>query len=112
MEGIKEEPIFVGNRMVGKIVTIEDMNDTYFLTTRLENHFFIKFRGFGIAKEVIELLISRKIPMIKMVYSGRHGKIMYKAKPETFKTRGKSAQEGDFEEQYILATDEFDETIR
>lgn len=111
MDEFKDEPIYVGGRMVGKVITFIPTNETWFLTVREPKHYFIKYRGYGMAQEVVNMLIERKIPMIKLIYRGKTT-IMYKAKPETFRDKGTPVQIGEFEPQFILNEDSFDSVER
>ncbi len=52
-----------------------------YITRRELNHFMIKFQGFGISKDTLEILKRKNVEWVRIVYTGKDNKITNYAVP-------------------------------
>ena len=97
----KGNEAYLGDRNLGKIV------EEYFVSNRdTKDHYFRIFKGWGFNKELIEDLISKKIGQIRLVIDT--GRKVLITNPISVKFKGEDYQAEDYEPQWILSEDKFD----
>lgn len=84
------------NRIVGELTKRE------YITIRTPEHFFIKFQGFGLSSAILEMLIAKQIPLIRLFYKSKGGLQVYITTPKEWIQYGITYKHRDFEEQVIL----------
>ena len=72
MDDINKIPVEINKKIVGYILKDFGVYQTF----RTEKHFFIRFRGFGISKDILTQLENFDIRKIIIIYEGK-SRIIY-----------------------------------
>ncbi len=51
-------------------IRVGHIRGQWYITRRRKEHFFVKLNGFGLSQQLIELLVSNSIKMVKINYFG------------------------------------------
>jgi hypothetical protein len=62
------EPVIFHGKVIGHI-----RSDHVFITRRTQEHYFVKYRGFGLSSSVIEHLKKREVRKIVLLYQRADG---------------------------------------
>ena len=82
-----------------------------FTTHRSPQHFFIKFNGFGISRQVLIWLLQHGCAMVQIEYTKKDRKQeLYEATPRAFQNLGKEWTDLQFDKQLILNRKDFEVT--
>jgi len=61
---LQDEVVYM--REVTRLVPIGVISGSWYITTREHQHYFIKYAGFGLSRELIKLLLKNKVEKIKI----------------------------------------------
>lgn len=86
----------------GKEAGMIDEGNTYH-TTRMPEHYFKLYGGFGISSVVLQQLLKNDVKEIKIHYHGKSGPRDYRTTVRDFLTKGLTWENGQ-DKQYILPT--------
>jgi len=101
----KGNSFFWNNKFLGRI----SEDGKRFITTRTQEHFFIKHKGFGFNRRLIEILEKEGIEKVIIYYKRKDGgETLYITDPKTIREKGVLIKEEGFEEQYVLRLEFFE----
>lgn len=101
----KGNSFFWNDRYLGHI----SKDGKRFITKRSQEHFFIKYKGFGFNKKLVEILEKEGVEKVIIYYTRKDGgETLYITTPKTIKEKGILIKEEGFEEQYVLPVEFFE----
>lgn len=80
------ESVELEGRIVGKIVRL-DGKLTY-VSPRKSRHFFIKFNGFGVEREILYKLLDKGVSIVLIDYQGLRNNIIFKSNIDDWILKG------------------------
>lgn len=93
---------FLDNKIRIKGKVIGEIRDNVYITTRRPEHYFIKYKGFGISSHIIQRLLKMKVREVRIIYMGERGRTVYITPLMNFLIKGNIHYNGT-DKQYVLS---------